>query len=359
MYCNGVKINSTQDSAHCSGCGNLCPAGSKCGMTSSLVACNEGVGSTYCSGIQRNTSNDSAHCGQCGKKCGVGQICQSGTCQTGTGATICDGKSVNTSNDSAHCGQCGKKCGVGQICKSSTCQSGTGATYCDGKSVNISNDFANCGQCGRTTAHKMCKDGGFIDPSVGGTVYFGKYNGSPIQWYILDNDTVNHRLMLLARDVLEMMQRYHTESETITWEQSTIRSWLNGYGSSENKQSEDYTSSNFIKSAFTDEEKAKIPKVTVVNDDNPQYNTPGGNNTLDYVFLLSINEVKTLLPPYVDPENNMCTKILCLGACWWLRSPGENSSLASFVDSAGGLGSHGIDVNLHGLGVRPALWLNY
>ena len=341
--------------------------------------------------------DDSANCGQCGKKCGVGQVCQSGTCQTGIGATVCDGKSVNTSNDSANCGQCGyacpdgvscrsggcvikqcngiqtslmddssncgqcgKKCGVGQICQSGTCQSGTGATFCDGKSVNISNDFANCGQCGRTTSHKICKDGGFIDPYVGGTVSFGEYNSSPIEWYILDNDTVNHRLMLLAMDVLER-RPYHTEREDITWEQSTIRSWLNGYGSSENKQSEDYTSNNFMKSAFTDEEKAKIPKVTVVNDDNPDYHTPGGNNTKDYVFLLSINEVNTLLPSYISAQDNMCTKIHCATIYddWWLRSPGDYAFIAAFVGSNGGLYAGGTPVYNDFICVRPALWLNY
>ena len=285
-------------------------------MTSSLVACNEGVGSTYCSGIQISTTIDSANCGQCGKKCGVGQICQSGTCQ-----------------------------------------SGTGATYCDGKSVNTSNDFANCGQCGRTTPHKICKDGDIIDPSVGGTVYFGKYNSSPIEWYILDNDTVNHRLMLLAMDVLEK-RPYHTKPEPITWEKSTIRSWLNGYGSSENNQGENYTSSNFMKSAFTDEEKAKIPKVTVVNDDNPQYGTPGGNNTQDYVFLLSINEVNTLLPPYKSSQDNMCTKIHCT-TTWWLRSPGLVTDDAARVDEIGSLYTGGLIGLDYTFGVRPALWLNY
>ena len=268
--------------------------------------------------------------------------------------TKCGNISISLMDDSAHCGQCGNKCAVGKICKSGTCQTGTGATTCNAKEANTSKEALNCGQCGNTCpTDKTCKAGvctASID--VGNTLVFGNYNGSPIQWYILDNDAVNHRLMLLAMDVLEE-RVYHTKEEAITWEQSSIRSWLNGYGSSENKQSEDYTSSNFIKSAFTDEEKAKIPKVTVVNDDNPQYGTPGGNNTQDYVFLLSINEVKTLLP-----SDNMCTKILCT-TNWWLRSPGRNASCAANVGDSGSLYTGGNYVDVDRGGVRPALWLNY
>ena len=389
-YCSGKIVSLSSDSAHCGKCGSKCPINSRC----SDGYCYEGTGETYCNGtivnlnkssancgqcgyacpddvlcrsggcvieqcngIKTSLMDDSANCGQCGKKCDVGKRCQSGTCKTGTGSTYCDGISINTSNDSANCGQCGKMCGVGQICQSGTCQTGMGSTYCDGISINTSYDFANCGQCGRTATHKLCKDGEFTDPSVGGTVSFGMYNSSPIEWYILDNDTVNHRLMLLAMDLLEK-RPYHTQIVAITWEQSTIRSWLNGYGSSENKQSEDYTSNNFMKSAFTDEEKAKIPKVTIVNDNNPQYNTRGGTNTQDYVFLLSINEVKTLLPLYVDEQNNMCAKIHCI-AYWWLRSPGYDTDNAASVSYDGTLDAYGGSVGSNDIGVRPALWLNH
>ena len=383
VYCSGEIVSLSSDSAHCGKCKSKCPINSRC----SGGYCHEGTGSTYCNGKLINTStddnncgqcgyacpyggchnggctikqcngiitnlmNDSANCGQCGKKCDVDKTCQSGTCQLGIGATYCDGKSINTSKDSANCGQCGKKCGVGQICKSGTCRSGTDITYCDGKFIDsLSNDNSNCGQCGNTCILQTCKSGVCTNPSVGDTIVFGKYNDSPIHWYILDNDTVNHRLMLLSKYVLEK-RPYHTKSEDITWEQSTIRSWLNGYGSSENKQGQDYTASNFIKSAFTDEEKAQIPKVTVVNDANPQYGTPGGNNTQDYVFLLSINEVNTLL------LNNMCEKIFC-NFRWWLRSPGLYSRKAANVGKDG-LDVYGFDVDFDETRVRPALWVNY
>lgn len=350
VYCSGKIVYLSSDSAHCGKCGNKCPINSRC----SGGYCYEGTGSTYCDGKDIDTSKDSAHCGQCGYTCPDGVSCHSGGCVI----KQCNGIQTSLMDDSANCGQCGKKCDVGKRCKSGTCQTGTGSTYCDGESVSTSSDYSNCGQCGNICAvHQYCKSGVCTNPSVGDTIVFGKYNDSPIQWYILDNDTTHHRYMLLAMDVLEK-RPYHTKHEDITWEQSTIRSWLNGYGSSENKQSIDYTSSNFIKSAFTDEEKAKIPKVTVVNGKNPKYNTPGGNNTQDYVFLLSINEVKTLLPLYVDSQNNMCTKIHCK-AIWWLRSPGYYTNYAASVMHSGVLYTDGYGVSYYDIGVRPALWLNY
>jgi hypothetical protein len=92
---------------------------------------------------------------------------------------------------------------------------------------------------------------------VGGTIAFGNYNGSPIQWYILDDDTANHRVMLLAMNILEK-RAYNTSLSSITWEKSTIRSWLNGYDSTYNTYGTDYTSDNFINKAFTITERAKI-----------------------------------------------------------------------------------------------------
>ena len=362
MYCSGVKIDSTNDSAHCSGCGNKCAAGSKCEKTSNIVACSDGIGSTYCSGMQRNTANDSANCGQCGKKCGVGQICTSGSCQTGSGTTSCDGKSIDTSKDSANCGMCGNICGIGKICQNGTCTAGTGVTYCDGKSINNTNHFLNCGQCSNACAkNKICQNGTCSEPKVGDVISFGQYKIldaqtiTPIQWYILDKDTVNHRVMILSMDVLEK-RPYHTKNEAVTWAESTIRSWLNGYGKSENKQSLDFTSSTFISSAFTSEERARIPSVQIVNANNPQYGITGGVNTNDKVFLLSIDEVKTLLGTTME---DICTKIHCT-AHWWLRSPGSNTYYAASVSNGGSLYARGNYVHDdRNFGVRPALWISY
>ncbi len=82
--------------------------------------------------------------------------------------------------------------------------------------------------------------GGSAD-NIGGkqadNIYFGTYFQSndstkePVKWRVLSNG--NQQLFLLSDQNLDVFQ-YHTERENVTWETSTIRSWLNGYGASSN-----------------------------------------------------------------------------------------------------------------------------
>ena len=170
-------------------------------------------------------------------------------------------------------------------------------------------------------------------PSVGSTITFGNYNGKPIEWYIMDKNPDQHLVMLLAMDVLER-RPYHTEDEDITWEQSTIRSWLNN---------------DFFESAFTSEEKAKINKSIVGI-------TPGNDLIEDYVFLLDTTWVR-VLPKYTSETDNMCTKIHCTSS-WWLRSQGLRPSMAAVVSQNGRINTDGSGVSFE-KGVRPALRINY
>ena len=77
----------------------------------------------------------------------------------------------------------------------------------------------------------------------------------------------------------------------MTWENSSIRSWLNGYGNSENQPKRDYSQKNFINSAFSSEQISAIESTRVTNNNNINYKTNGGNDTLDKVFLLSEADV--------------------------------------------------------------------
>ncbi len=70
--------------------------------------------------------------------------------------------------------------------------------------------------------------------SKGGTVSFGSYeqdgntqNGpEPIQWIVLDK--IDGQLLLLSADVLEARQYHHVPFEEVTWENSDLRTWMNG-----------------------------------------------------------------------------------------------------------------------------------
>ena len=90
--------------------------------------------------------------------------------------------------------------------------------------------------------------------------HYFKYE--PIKWRVLHTDG-NQALFL--SDVALDDQEYHTEYESVTWETSTARSWLNGYGAGSNKQFVDYSRKNFIGSAFTASERAAIVNSSLNN----------------------------------------------------------------------------------------------
>ncbi len=211
--------------------------------------------------------------------------------------------------------------------------------------------------------------------SDSGTYHYFKYE--PIKWRVLK---VNGNQAFLLSDIALDDQKYNTEYESVTWETSTIRSWLNGYGASSNKQGKDYSNKNFIGSAFSSNEKSAIVNSSVVNDDNIYYGTEGGNNTTDKIFLLSESEVygdSASLHGFVssystDDEARRCkssTYAKAMGTysysgsyngnCWWwLRSPGDWTSGAADVDCSGCVLYNGGSVDLIDGGVRAALNLN-
>ena len=124
------------------------------------------------------------------------------------------------------------------------------------------------------------------------TVEFGSYpqesNGKggffvePIEWRVLsvsDGD-----LFLLADKGLDA-KNYNENESGVTWETCTLRKWLNAL--------DDYEGDDqaFLNVAFTEEEKAAIALSEVVNLDCWD-GTPGGNDTRDYLYLLSYDEAK-------------------------------------------------------------------
>lgn len=108
----------------------------------------------------------------------------------------------------------------------------------------------------------------------------------PIKWRVLWVD--GNDAFLMADQSLDI-QPYNCANVDVTWETCTLRSWLNGYGSSSNMCNKNYSSDSFINRAFTASEQAAIKVTKVKNADNPYWDTSGGNDTEDKVFLLSYN----------------------------------------------------------------------
>ena len=78
----------------------------------------------------------------------------------------------------------------------------------------------------------------------------------------------------------------------LTWERSPMRSWLNGYDSSENSYEIDYSDHSFLGGAFSEKEQNAIVEKAINNENSGPYSKEyGGNNTEDKVFLLSYYEI--------------------------------------------------------------------
>ena len=219
-------------------------------------------------------------------------------------------------------------------------------------------------------------------------VYFGHYlqedtNGDgtvdasdekqPIKWRVLSVD--GDDAFLMADQGLDC-KPYNETYSAVTWETSTLRSWLNGYDASNNVDEKDYSSDNFINTAFTMGERSAIQYSWVVNDDNPTYGTEGGNSTADEVYLLSIEEASNVAYGFdskfdgssATREMRATEYAVQRGAgsytvtgyagnnTWWLRSPGSDSSDASVVRYDGWLNCYCVKHSI--VPVRPVLHLN-
>ena len=193
----------------------------------------------------------------------------------------------------------------------------------------------------------------------------------PIKWRVLSVD--GEDVFLIADKSLDC-QKYNDTRTSVTWETCTIRSWLNGYGTGANKEGKDYSSNNFLINAFAAGERSAIRTTNVANSNNPKYDTEGGNDTSDKVYLLSLDEVKNLgyglSSDYNEYDENRrakntgyakeqgaYTSTSTVGD-WWLRSPGDSGDYAAYVSNYGNVDRNGSSVSDDDVGVRPALHLN-
>lgn len=195
-------------------------------------------------------------------------------------------------------------------------------------------------------------------------ITFGKYeqdnnnaNGpEDIRWFVLA--IKEGKALVLSVDALECME-YNSFLNRATWEVSTSRNWLNGY---------------FFRWAFSDEEKAKIPTVTVTAEQISNY--PTGNDTQDKVFLFSKAEIEEYVPlrgapsiagPYrairgcnlteYAKANSSRWNYTSYGIGWWLRTASNNTAL--YVTEIGAsVPKLGEIINSTDLGIRPAMWID-
>jgi len=195
--------------------------------------------------------------------------------------------------------------------------------------------------------------GGNNGPEIGEIIQFGGYD-----WRVLDVDAQG-RALIITENVIGQ-RAYHNTWTSVTWESSDIRRYLNG---------EFYNS-------FSELDRARIRETTVVNNNNPWFGTPGGNDTTDRIFLLSLEEVVRYFGDSGQLGNQNHNNNEWWGfrdqyseyriardasgnpRWWWLCSPGIVDYYVAIVYSDGYVDVYGINMFSASVGVRPALWLN-
>ena len=188
---------------------------------------------------------------------------------------------------------------------------------------------------------------------VGDIIEFGLYpvdksgNTAPIGWKVLEKE--GNRILVITEKIIDK-SAYHSVSENLSWETCDLRQWLNG---------------PFYQLAFTPEEQAMIPVVTLAPTANPKYRTSGGRETTDRVFVLSLEEAGTLFP---DDSSRLGYTTLYAQSrgyyfggsinCWWLRDLGASPELAALVGNSGSLGTYGYRADNSEYAIRPAMWID-
>ncbi len=191
---------------------------------------------------------------------------------------------------------------------------------------------------------------------VGDTVLFGSYeqdnkdrNGpEPIEWIVLEKD--GDEVLLLSKYCLDSLEYHYTGRNPITWEESDLRVWLNEV---------------FYEDAFTDEEREIILENQTANGRKQNYGRRE-LDTEDYVFLLSLNEAKTLLTKKTLSAAEPTEYALARGvqrspsnhhSWWWLRTPTPSAGyqLVMFTSGVISRDNEGMHVTNANGGVRPAI----
>ena len=144
----------------------------------------------------------------------------------------------------------------------------------------------------------------FVSAKEGDVVSFGQY-----EWGVAENSGTSMCLVLLHAEKYDDLRGrpYNDKQCSVTWENSTVRTWLN---------------SDFYNQAFSDEEKEHIQTVTVGNENNSIYGTAGGADTVDQVYLPSDADILAYSEVFKDIRMNL-----------WLRNPGHAEDTAMFMAS--------------------------
>jgi hypothetical protein len=159
------------------------------------------------------------------------------------------------------------------------------------------------------------------------------------------SDEEHQKALLIAKDCIAMLPFLAAGSgnaEEATWENSTLRPWLNG---------------EFYNAAFTAEQQAIILDTQISIPPNSESNAEDKSQTTDKVFLLTEAQCRQ----YFADDEAMDAQYNGESVSWWTLTPGNDLSgrVCTYGDGGGGLYMTGNQVTTaDGCGVRPAIWID-
>ncbi|MBQ4639057.1 MAG: hypothetical protein IJB69_00900 [Clostridia bacterium] len=205
------------------------------------------------------------------------------------------------------------------------------------------------------------KSSGASTVRAGDKITFGAYeqdnnkgNGpEAIEWRVLAVE--GNKALVISDKVLDQ-KYYHPKQTAVTWETCWLREWLNN---------------DFLNAAFTSYERGKIVLSRVPGHVSPYYDTESslksvGNDTWDYVFLLSAQEANQYFSSNADriayPTRYLVAKDPEADSTsepfdWLMRQPHKHRTNTACVSDKGAT-SNGVNVSHDRSGLRPVMWLN-
>lgn len=150
------------------------------------------------------------------------------------------------------------------------------------------------------------------------------------RWLVLDK---KEDKVLLARYYAIDDMPYHTAMEKITWENCSLRQYLND---------------KFLKDTFTDKEQEIIEDTRVANGKNSTYGTDGGKDTTDKVFILDEREARQYADVLKKKNKSMR-----------LRTPGRDQTSTVYISYLQEVIDYGFPVAGKGACIRPVIWVKY
>lgn len=155
------------------------------------------------------------------------------------------------------------------------------------------------------------------------SITLGTWDGKPIEWLVLKEEGL--ATLVISKDTIGGYY-FDGSSSNSSWAHSWLRTFLN---------------SDFYEKAFTAEEKKKIVNAKLTDVGNAK----------DNVFLLSENEVRTLLTLENDDYRRRRYSEDRCGYCCWTRTPDGNCVRIGYFDCwcSSNPSNH--------YKIRPAMWI--